>query len=218
MRALDRTELPFGSASRRACAALAFIVLAAACSPAIATGTYLCGAEEDCPEGQQCNGADNTCVIPTSAVAFACDPMTETREPDQDVAHADPLGTLACVSSPLVIAGCLANGDKDDWFTFSTRADCTSVAINLSIASALAFEPVTFELADATSGAKVASGAANCANVEAPDVSGEYTYCITQMLAPGTAYTLRVTPTGDATCGGNCAFNRYRLTATTSRN
>ena len=192
-------------------------VALAACSPDISTGTYLCGAEQDCPEGQVCNGADSTCVIPSSAVPFACMAAAEANEPDQDVAHAHQLGTLACVAPLLEITGCLANGDKDDWYAFSIQAGCTSVSIDLGVASSYAFEPVTIDLADATGATVLATGSTTCANTGKPEVTGEYKYCITQMLAPSTAYTLHVKPTGDATCGGSCAFNRYRLTATTSR-
>ena len=188
----------------------------AACSPDIATGAYLCGAEESCPEGQVCNGADNTCVIPTSATAFACDPMAEIHEPDQDAAHAAMLGAIDCVSQPVNINGCLANNDKDDWFTFATKPECTSQAIAASIASPIAFEPVTLELYDATGATKLATAADTCTSVQPPDLSGESTLCIAQMLTPGGAYALRVTPTGTANCAGACAFNRYRLVLQTS--
>ena len=200
-----------------ACGLLAACSVFTACSPVIATGDYLCGTEESCPEGQVCNGADNTCVIPASAEMFACDPAVETHEPDEDAAHAAALGTSrAHVSIPIVIEGCLANNDKDDWYSFATDAQCTSQQLTASLAAPIAFESLTLELFDATGATKLATAADNCTGVQSPDVSGEATLCISQMLAPGTSYTLHVTPTGQDTCGGSCAFNRYRLTAQTT--
>ena len=195
---------------------LLILALAGACTPSIATGDYLCGVQESCPDGLVCNGADNTCVIPTSAVAFACDPTAEAHEPDEDVAHADSLGLLDCVSHPIVIDGCLASHDNDDWFAFTTNPGCTSDAIDLQIDSAVGFEPVTVELFDATGATKLATGAATCQDVEPPDTDGLNSYCIAQPFTPGTALSIHVTPTGDDQCSGNCAFNRYRLTVVTA--
>jgi hypothetical protein len=191
--------------------ALAFLGLVA-CSPDIATGAYLCGPEQGCPSGQVCNGVDNTCVIPTSAMPFACDPATETHEPDEDATHAASLGTLDCANAPILVNGCLAAHDGADWISFVMRPDCTTGSISASIASPLAFEPVTVDLFDATGTTKLAGADATCPNTSASDTTGEYADCLQQALTPGTSYTLRVTPTGDANCGGSCAFNRYRLT------
>ena len=90
------------------------------------------------------------------------------------------------------------------------------MAIDVEIASALAFETVTVELFDATGGAKLATATA-CANKGSPETTGEYALCLQQTLTPGSSHTLHVTPTGDADCAGSCAFNRYRMTATTMR-
>lgn len=193
-----------------------FLALAAGCSPVIATGDYLCGIEEACPAGQVCNGADNTCVLPSTATAFACDPAVETHEPDEDVAHASPLGTLDCVSQPIEIAGCLAANDSDDWYAFSTRPECTTEALAAQIAAPIAFEGVTIELYDATGATKLATGQGNCSSVQPADESGEANLCISQMLTPGTSYALRVTPTLVGNCKGNCMFNRYRLNLQTA--
>jgi hypothetical protein len=196
--------------------ALVFVGLVA-CSPDIATGAYLCGPEEGCPDGQVCNGADNTCVIPTSATTFACDPAAEAHEPDEDAAHAASLGTLDCANAPILVNGCLAAHDTADWISFVMRPACTSASISASIASPLAFEPVTVELFDATGATKLAGADATCPNTSASDKTGEYAACLQLALTPGTSYTLRVSPTGDASCGGSCAFNRYRLTVLGSR-
>lgn len=188
-----------------------------ACSPDIATGAYLCGPEQGCPDGQVCNGADNTCVIPASAMAFACDPAAETHEPDQDAAHAASLGTLDCANATIVVTGCLAAGDGADWIAFVMRPECTTGSISAQVSSALAFEPVTIDLFDAAGTTKVASADATCPSTASPDTTGEYAACLAHPLTPGTSYTLRVAPTGDATCGGACAFNRYRLTVLGAR-
>jgi hypothetical protein len=146
---------------------------------------------------------------------FACDPVGETHEPDQDAAHAATIGPFACVSQPVVVNGCLANNDKDDWYTFATSAACVSQSFHANLGSPIAFEPVTLEIYDATGTTKLATAADNCTGLPSPDQSGTNTVCLAQMLTPGTTYALRVTPTGDANCGGSCAFNRYRLSAQT---
>lgn len=199
-------------------AALVVSAALAACSPDIATGAYLCGAEELCPESQVCNGADNTCVAPSTQVAFACTTVEEAREPDQDVGHAFSLGTLDCVAQPVIVNGCLAAGDHDDWIAFATRAECSTTAISLTILSPLAFEPVTVELGDAT-GAKLGEATAEaCDRQASPDDTGTYALCLVQSLTPGQRYTLRVTPRGDADCGGTCGFNRYSLSTSAKLN
>ena len=64
-------------------AALSLIVLLAACSPEIVSGAYLCGPEASCPDGQECNGEDNVCVLPGGAKPFGCgDKITEVEPND----------------------------------------------------------------------------------------------------------------------------------------
>jgi hypothetical protein len=184
----------------------AWFVVLAACSPEIATGDYLCGAEESCPEGQVCDLASYTCVIPSLAMPFVCDP-----DADEDAAHATSLGFIDCVSQPIDRDECLGNTDKDDWFAFTTNPGCSSEVLSVSVAAPVAFEAVTVELFDATGTTMVATAADTCTSVESPDMNGETTRCISQTLVPGNSYTLRVTPTGDGDCGGKCAFNYYRL-------
>ena len=154
-------------------------------------------------------------MIPSTATTFACDPLVETHEPDQDAAHAATLGPFNCVSQPVLVAGCLANNDKDDWFTFATDPGCISQAITANLGAPIAFEGVALELYDAAGTTKLATAADTCTGIPSPDQSGTNTVCLAQMLAPGTTYTLRITPTGQGNCGGSCAFNRYRLSAQT---
>ena len=104
----------------------AWPIVLAACTPEIAPGTYLCGVEQTCPPGLACNGADGTCVVPAAVEAFACDPAVE-HEPDNDIAHAQPVLGLACVSAIRTIDGCLAPNDPGDWFGIDAPAGCTAV-------------------------------------------------------------------------------------------
>ena len=46
-------------------------ILLVACTPTITPGSYLCGPEQLCPEGQACNGPDNVCVRAPNAQPFA---------------------------------------------------------------------------------------------------------------------------------------------------
>jgi hypothetical protein len=190
----------------------AILAVVCACSPEIANGVYLCGAEQDCPDGLACNGADNTCVIPTSVVPFACDPLAEVDEPDQDAAHAHAFGVQDCESVPIIVHGCLAAGDADDWYTISSRPECSKAEITATLTSPYAFEPLTIQVTDATGATKLGEGAADCQDHKPPDEVGEFAFCIAQTVTPGTTYGVRVTPTGEADCGGQCNFNRYELT------
>ena len=194
-----------------------FLLALGACSPDIATGAYLCGAEELCPSGQVCDGATAACVVPAVATTFACDPADEVDEPDQTVGQAHTINTLACVSTPVQIDACLASGDADDWYAITIANGCTTVHLDVRIDSALGFEPVTVELRDATGATILATAATGCPNVEPAETSGERAFCITsQAVAAAGMYTLHVKPAGGLDCAGTCAFNTYRMTLNTS--
>src|SRR5262249_45244367 len=102
-----------------------WLVALAACTPEIATDAFLCGPEQACPPGFVCNGDDNRCVTPSNAEPFGCGGL-DALEPDNDLAHAVPVGALACISPLQTIDGCLAAGDAADWFAFDAPASCTS--------------------------------------------------------------------------------------------
>src|SRR4051812_4256867 len=88
-----------------------------ACTPDIASGTYVCGPEQACPEGQSCDGVDGTCVFTNTQRPFACEPSRE-HEPDNTPAQGLVITSFACVSAPYVNDGCLAAGDDQDWIKF----------------------------------------------------------------------------------------------------
>ena len=112
-------------------AAILGLVLAA-CSPDIESGAYICGPEQSCPPGDQCNGADNTCVDPITAVPFACLPEEE-HEPDNTPAQGQQISSLACVSAVFSQDGCLAAGDDADWYRFTTPTGCNAIEVDLRV-------------------------------------------------------------------------------------
>jgi hypothetical protein len=187
------------------------LVAVAACTPDIASGSYLCGPEQDCPDGQKCDGATNTCVLPAQASAFACDPTVE-HEPDDTPSQGFSIAGLTCTSSPFLAHGCLAAGDGQDWFQVPVPAACAAVAIDLQVSFPVAFEPLSVDLFDATGATSVASGAA-CVH-RTTIGPGDDGACIHATLSPGATYALQIHPAGGGDCGGGCNYNRYTLTLT----
>jgi hypothetical protein len=183
-----------------------WLISVAGCSPGIATGAYLCGPEQACPPGFECNGPDNRCVAKAEVEPFACDPADE-HEPDNDLAHAFPVGALTCVSPPRSIDGCLAAGDGADWFAFDTPASCTSVGASIELGFPLAWEPLAVAVS-ANDGTVLATDG-DCDDITPP---GEQIRCLKVTLTPGAHYGASVTPAGGGDCDGDCAFNRYTLT------
>ncbi len=184
------------------------LIAVAACTPDIVSGAYLCGPNALCPEGQACNGADNTCVAPSSVEPFACDPSTQ-HEPDDTAAQGLALPGLSCVSSPVSLDGCLAAGDAQNWVKFVTPGNCNAVGVRVTVSFPVAFEPLGMQLAQIDNGMQLASDAA-CKSTSV--VGGETTRCLDQTLANGTSYGLAVVPAGGGDCGGTCNYNRYHLT------
>jgi hypothetical protein len=183
---------------------VAFAALAA-CSPDIPSGSYECGPNATCPADQVCDGPTNTCVIASTAGAFACDSTLE--HDDNTPATGTAIPQLQCVSTVFSQPGCLAANDGQDWFQFAVPAACTSVEVKINVAYPVAFEPLALVLSDAT-GAQIATDIA-CKN---PPPGGEDSRCITQTLTPGTAYAIAVKPLGKGDdCDGTCNFNRYTL-------
>jgi hypothetical protein len=186
-------------------AAFVLVAALAACSPDIPSGSYECGPNAGCPSGQACDGPTNTCVIPSTASAFACDPMLE--HDDNTPATGTAIPQLGCVSAVFSQPGCLAANDGQDWYQFTAPSACTALEVKISVAYPIAFEPLVVILSDA-SGAQIATDIA-CKN---PPPGGEDSRCITQTLTPGTPYAIAVKPLGKGDdCDGTCAFNRYSL-------
>jgi len=184
----------------------AWLVLAlAACSPDIPSGSYECGPNATCPTGQACDGPTNTCVIASTAGAFACEASVE--HDDNTPATGTMISNLSCVSAVFSQPGCLAANDGQDWFQLTAPTGCAALEVKISVAYPVAFEPLAVALTDA-SGAQVATDIA-CKN---PPPGGEDSRCITQTITPGSNYAIAVKPLGMGDdCDGTCNFNRYTL-------
>jgi hypothetical protein len=181
------------------------ITAAAACTPEIVSGSYLCGPNASCPEDQACNGPDNVCVT-ARPEPFACEPEKAT-EPDDTTAMAFSIGELDCASIATVIDSCMDETDPADWVAFSTATTCGDVVADVRVTFPTAFEELGLELWDLDANVQLA--------VDTPcPVSGEggdELRCIKTTLAPATRYAIQVVPTGDGACDGRCAYNRYTL-------
>lgn len=180
-----------------------------ACTPEIAPGTYLCGAEELCPEGQACDGVTNTCELPSAASPFDCGDEIDEVEPNEAFPSAQAVGDLACVSRVAEVHGCTRkDGSPEDWFSFAVPTCPATVRATSRIAFPLAYEPLVLELRDANGSTKAT--ATPCSSDDATD--GDTELCLDTALTPGAQYALRVAGSGSADCAGACAYNRYTLT------
>jgi hypothetical protein len=186
--------------------ALVFLGLAlAACSPDIASGSYLCGPDQACPNDQACDGSNNTCVIASTAKPFACT-TAEEHEPDNTPAQGLPVGALPCVSTVFSQHGCLAPGDTQDWYTITAPTGCTALAIDIHVTYPIAFETVGVSLADANGTMIAADKPCTVTNS-----AGDDDRCLVQTITPGSSYAIQVKPAGGGDCDGRCNFNRYTL-------
>lgn len=197
-------------------ALFAILFAAAACTPDIVPGSYLCGPDQACPEGQVCNGTENkmtglvadTCMLPEVAQPFACTPATAS-EPD-DTMDTGQLITppAACIGKVDLGQGCMASGDAADWVTFVAPSVCTALMVEARLDFPLANEGLTIELWDADANMKM-TGDGDCKQgLDASSVSR----CLDSVLVPGKKYGVQVKPTGDGNCGGDCSYNRYKVT------
>jgi hypothetical protein len=184
-----------------------WLVMLAGCSPDIASGAYLCGANASCPANQACDGVTDTCVLKPEAMPFTC--ATGTDVPGDDTpATAQPIPQLACVSPPYVDHGCMPAGDTQDWVKLSPPSVCSSVEIDARLTYPVAYEKLALELWDLSTNSIVGSdvpcadGANDPARVER---------CIDLAVTPGGDYGLVVKGASDGDCGGSCAYNRYDL-------
>ncbi|HEU0037508.1 MAG TPA: hypothetical protein VFQ53_43150 [Kofleriaceae bacterium] len=176
-----------------------------ACSPSIASATYLCGPEELCPEGQKCNGVDNTCVVASDALPFACDSADQI---DETPAQGQVIDNLSCVSILNVARGCLTASDAADWYQFDIPDNCAAVQIEAKLEFPIAYEPLALQLAS-EGGAAVAAETPCGASTVADE--GEDVRCFEMTVPVGTHHALGVVHTGTADCDGACANNRYTL-------
>jgi hypothetical protein len=187
---------------------LLVLVATAACAPEIIPGSYVCGPEQACPEGQACNGPDNICVLPSAVQPFACGDLTEL-EPNDAFASAQRLlgANTSCVTPTVEVIGCLQDADGDDWFQLASPGNCTRVGVEARIAFPVAFEGLALTLHDPT-GAMVAAATA-CGPLDPEQGSADL--CLDAAMTPGATYGLHVARSGEGTCGGQCTYNRYSL-------
>jgi hypothetical protein len=182
--------------------------LLAACAPDIVPGAYLCGAEQLCPEGQECNGADGKCVAPSSVQPFACDPAM-LHEPDDTPDQGFAVPNLACVSASFTSSGCLAAGDAQNFVALDAPDNCATVAIHATVLFPVAWEPLGLQLWDRASHTMLATDDA-CASTS--PVAGQITRCLVHPLTNKGKYAIAVVPAGGGDCDGTCNYNRYSLT------
>lgn len=188
---------------------IAWIALAlAACSPEITPGTYLCGDEELCPEGQACDGLSNTCELPSAARPFECGDEIDEVEPNDAFQSAQAVGDLQCVSRVAEVHGCSRkDGSAEDWFSFAVPSCTSTVRATARVTFPLAYEPLVLELRDANGSTKATADV--CASDDKHD--GDSELCLDTAVTAGD-YAIRVAGSGSADCDGACAYNRYTLT------
>jgi hypothetical protein len=188
-------------------AALGLVIALAGCTPEVVSGSYLCGPNASCPEGQVCSGADHICVLPGTDEPFSCAPDVNS-EPDDSSANAYLIKNLGCVSLPFSVDSCMADQDNSDWMKFVAPSGC-SVAADARVAFPIAFQRLSLELYDLDRDELLVSDGECEVGEPTP---GDELRCLDATLVAGTNYGLHVKPAGDGNCGGACAYNRYTLT------
>jgi hypothetical protein len=181
-------------------------IWAAACTPEISSGSYLCGPEQLCPEGQRCNGPDNVCVLASQAQPFACggadDPIG-----DDGPAGGPLIADLTCVSTLREMKGCLREMDPADFFQLDVPAGCAAVQVEATVSFPIAFAPLRFRFA---SGTELADVETPCAASQMP-VPGDDQRCFRMAVQPGAHHAIGLVRDGTDDCAGGCSYNRYTL-------
>jgi hypothetical protein len=185
-------------------------VSAGACaSPVIESGTYFCGPDGACLEGQACNGPDNVCVLENQVQAFDCGMMHKDVQGDDVPAGAQAVAGLGCVSIVFSSLGCLPPGDPGDWYQFDVPDTCpASVTVEARISFPVAFERIELLVSEANGEAKPAE--VPCSSPSGEDAAEEIR-CLKTTLVPGSHYAIGAVPDGTQDCGGTCANNRYTM-------
>lgn len=187
-------------------AAILAIALSA-CTPNVFSESYLCGPDSVCPEDQACNGPDHTCVLASKAQPFTCAP-TMITEPDDTSDQAHVLQTTSCQAVPVSEGNCMLANDAEDWVKFQVPSTCSAtVQVNVVISYPIAFEQLGTELWDLDHNTKIADDGECKKKAEV----GEENRCTLQTLVPGGNYGIKVHPTGEGNCDGNCSYNSYSL-------
>lgn len=188
-------------------AAVLVAVSLAACAPDIVSDSYLCGPNQTCPEDQVCNGANNHCVLASSAEPFSCKPQVVT-EPDDSADKAYAIPQLNCSSVPYAEDNCMLEQDPEDWIKVATPTGCSSdIKIQAHISFPIAWERLGIQLWDLGTMTKLADDS-DCTTT---GLAGDDTRCLTSPVGQGMTYGLRVYPLGEGNCDGGCSYNRYKL-------
>jgi len=183
-------------------------VVLAGCAPDIAPGSYLCGPEQLCPEGQACNGPDNVCVNEAAVLPFECGMTYADVAGDDTPATGQVQGELPCVSPVRAVHGCLPASDPADFYQFTTPAACVAVEVTATLEYPLAFASLGIQFS--TNGAPATAVEMPCPATRTP-AEGHANRCFEMTLAPGMAYAIGVNRDDTADCDGACAYNRYLL-------
>jgi hypothetical protein len=183
----------------------ASLLVVAACTADVAPGTYFCGPDGACPEGQACNGPDNLCVVAAQAAPFDC--TQDFADPaGDDTAASGHVLAMECVSGLNVTKGCLPAADAGDWYQFDVPAVCAAVQIDARLTFPVAFERLALQLSTANGDpAPVETACRFTLPANAPDEAR----CFTMAVSPGTHYAIGVVADGTGDCGGRCRNNRY---------
>ncbi len=187
-------------------AALLVALVTAACTPDIAPGTYFCGAEGLCPEGQACNGPDNICVLDNQAQPFDCDGADPTG--DDAPSAGQPLGDLGCVSQLTENKGCLRENDPADWFQLDVPDNCNAVQIDARVTFPVAFEPVEMQVSSENGAPTTAE--TPCSSGTFP-LEGQTIRCFKLTVQNGSHHAIGLVHQGSENCNGACSNNRYIL-------
>jgi hypothetical protein len=191
----------------RAIGFLALALATTACTPEIFSGSYLCGPNAACPEGQVCNGPDNICVSPNLVEDFACEPELET-EPDDTAATGHMLPIADCNPAPTSLDSCMTEGDGADWMKFVAPMGCPARDVDARVSFTIAFQRLGLELWDLDQNELLAEDGV-CST--GGQVGGLEQRCLLAPVVAGKTYGIQVVPAGDGNCDGDCAFNRYTI-------
>jgi hypothetical protein len=148
----------------------------------------------------------DTCVLASTAQPFACTDKNNS-EPNNTAAQGLVLQNLDCVSAAVSIESCMMTDDEADWLTFVAPSVCAAVEVQARLAFSIAFEELGLELWDIDRDMQLSSDAECAQGAEI----GAVRRCLDFQLVPGTRYGVKVRPTGEGTCDGACAYNRYSL-------
>ena len=184
------------------------LLAVAACTPTIDPGTYFCGPDGACPEGQACNGPDNTCVLANQALPFECGTDFSDVTGDDATATGQNISLTSCVSPVFAATGCLPVGDVADWFQFDVPSTCTAVQVEARITFPVAFQRLELQLSEANGAGQARE--TPCTGSQNPDAPDEVR-CLTATVQAGMHYAIGAVPDGTQNCDDQCKNNRYAI-------